>query len=127
MEPLIAFLCAVAALVLFIIYKSFNSRCSVTDIEFRQAGVIVNFNDSTIKLKGKWYPIEIIKSWNSERFYTKWASTSVAYIYLNDFKRPMHTVSFVTEKAAEVFLHRLNLAIERCYEYRAQANAAATE
>ena len=90
--------------------------------------VVVNFRDSTIKLGRKVYDVGIIKSWSSEAEYgKKIMNGSFAYIYLNDFKRPMHAVSFLTPKSAEVFLHRLNLAIERCYEYRAQNNAAAAE
>lgn len=127
MEPLIAFLCALAAAILFINYKSFNGRCSANDTEFPQAGIVVNFRESTVKIKRKVYPIGIIKSWSSESEYGKIVNASFAYIYLNDFKRSMHTITFVSPKAAEVFLHRLNLAIERCYEFQAQTNAAAAE
>ncbi|WP_129352088.1 hypothetical protein [Solidesulfovibrio carbinolicus] len=113
-----------ALLVMIFICISFNCKHRATDEEFRQAGVAVDFKKSTVKINRRIYSIDDIKSWRSE---SKSRGGSTAYIYLNDFKRPMHRISFVTITGAEVFLQRLNLAIERCYEYRAQNNAAAAD
>ncbi len=127
-EPLAFFLSGLAVFALFVICKAFHNRCRLNDTEFRQAGVVVNFRDSTVKIKRRVYPVGVIKSWNSEAEYGKIIlNGSFAYLYLNDFKYPMHTVSFLTTKGAEVFLHRLSLAIEHCYTYQAQNDAAAAE
>lgn len=117
-----------ALLVVWIICLLKNNKHSVTDKEFRLAGVVVNFWDATVKIKRKVYPIGVIKSWRSESEYgKKLFNGSFSYLHLNDFKRPVHTITFLTPNAAKIFLQRLNLAIERCYEYQARNNAAAAE
>jgi hypothetical protein len=79
---------------------------------FAPAGVVVDFAQRTIRVDGKAYPIEHVRSLRWEREWNR----SFAYITLTDLARPVHRVRFSGKwnaDAAQTFCARLENAISQ--------------
>lgn len=77
---------------------------------FAQAGVVVDFGQRTIRVDGKTYPVDRVRSLRWEREWNR----SFAYITVADLATPVHRVRFNGQwnaNAAQTFVARLEQAI----------------
>jgi hypothetical protein len=104
------------ALVCYIVCQFFKSTHVVNDYEFTQAGVTVKFNERIVNIGGKEYPLDAIRSYRWESGIGKHENVSRAIIELKDINNPIFKTEFITPGAAEEFLSRFELALNRAKE-----------
>ena len=83
------------------------------DQMFSQAGVTVKYSEASILIKSRTYPVAAVTGirWVSGK--GQHGNISEAVITVNDMTQPTHKVSFITPAAAESFVQRLSLALQK--------------
>lgn len=116
--PLIFFVLSIFAIIFIIIayFLSKNKHTFNEDI-FSQAGVTVYFKTGTIVIKGYSYKVEQIKSYRYTTGHGEHGNESRAFIEVQDFKKPVHRITFITPNAASTFLSRLNMAVAKAHDH----------
>lgn len=99
---------------LMVVVTLARQRHTSSDEGFLQAGVGVNYQNETIRIKGQVYPAEAVRSVRWESGHGPRGNASIAFIELDDMRRPVHQVTFITPNAAQTFVSRLTLALQKC-------------
>jgi uncharacterized protein (UPF0333 family) len=111
------FVVVIVVILLAVIFGSYFSRQSHSSDEntFSQAGVTVNYLEKTITIKKHTYAVSSVKGlrWKTGPDFNNAANVSIPYITVDDMAKPVHKISFITPGAAEVFIERVSLAIEK--------------
>jgi hypothetical protein len=117
----------VVVAILIVVVKSVsgisNRVATFDDSRFSQAGVTVNMVGKTIEIKGTTYPIASVRGLRWENTKLKGStgsigrdfahSFSLAFIEVDDFNKPVYKIELAGTGAAETFVSRLALAIEK--------------
>ncbi len=111
MGPLVWGLLAGAGIVLLVAsplilkYLFQVSSERISDDRFSSNGVSVDFAGKTIAIKNRTYPVSDVTglSWGE----------GVTTITVNDLRKPVHKIKFVTRGQAEKFAQKLTLAIAK--------------
>lgn len=100
-----------------------NRAATFDESRFSQAGVTVNFAAQTIEIKGKTFPITSVRGLRWEATKLKRSTGSIggdlahsfshAYIEVDDFNKPVYKIDLAGTGAAETFISRLSLAVEK--------------
>ncbi len=101
----------------YFFFKGFsNTRFTANENEFTQGGVVVNFKNKTINIKGNLYNVNQITGMRTKAFSSERRGDSKAknvIIEIDDFKRPTHKILFITSGQAEKFMQRLSTALRK--------------
>lgn len=99
----------------YLIYKGISFTAN--EHLFKQAGVIVNFKDGTITIKGKPYKASQVTGIRMSAFESthKYGESSAknVFISLDDFNKPQHKILFISNGHARKFMQRLATAIRK--------------
>lgn len=117
MDILIIVIIVILVIVLSLFVKGFsNTRYSVNDNQFSQAGISVHFSEGTINIKGKNYRVSQVTGITMQSFGQSGRGSSKAQnviIELDDFSKPQHKIVFVTSSHGQKFIQRLSTAIRK--------------
>lgn len=117
MNLLLIFPIAVLAILIYLYYKGLsNTVYTASENEFKQGGVTVNFSKKTILINQHKYNVDKITGIRTKSFSTGRTGSSKAknvIIEVDDFKKPIHKIMFVTSGHADKFMQRLTTALRK--------------
>lgn len=94
-----------------------NSFYSESETEYKQAGVIVNYVDKTISIKGKVFGVNQVTGMRYKSFESTHrhgdSKAKIVLIEIDDMKYPVHKILFITPSHADKFLQRLSVALRK--------------
>lgn len=105
-----------AALAFLVFYSIRQGRFKESESGFTQARVTVNYEQKTIDIRGRTYPVDKVTGIKVQAFSTDRHGESKSknvVIEMDDLSKPIHKIGFLTGRQAAKFMQRICVALRK--------------